>query len=45
VNKVILNWQRALWEGDQELVKRSGRDEPMWIAKDKCMEGMLGIST
>jgi hypothetical protein len=24
-----LEWQRPLWEGDQEVVKRSGRDEPM----------------
>jgi hypothetical protein len=29
VNIVILNWQRPLWEGDQEVAKRSGRDEPM----------------
>jgi hypothetical protein len=29
VNKVILNWPRLLWEGDYEVVKRSGRDEPM----------------
>jgi hypothetical protein len=44
VNIVILNWQRPLWEGDWEVVKRSGRDEPMWIAIHKCMEAMLGIS-
>jgi hypothetical protein len=25
-------------------VKRSGRDEPMWVAIHKCMEAMLGIS-
>jgi hypothetical protein len=25
-------------------MKRSGRDEPMWIAIHKCMEAMLGIS-
>jgi hypothetical protein len=25
-------------------VKRSGRDEPMWVVIHKCMEGMLGIS-
>jgi hypothetical protein len=25
-------------------VKRSGRDEPMWVAMHKCMEAMLGIS-
>jgi hypothetical protein len=25
-------------------VKRSGRNEPMWVAIYKCMETMLGIS-
>jgi hypothetical protein len=30
-------------EGDQEVVKRSGRDEPTWVAIHKCMETMLGI--
>jgi hypothetical protein len=24
--------------------KRSGRDEPMWVAIHKCIEAMLGIS-
>jgi hypothetical protein len=43
-NIIILNWQRPLWEGDQEVVKRSGRDEPMWVVIHKCMEAMLGIS-
>jgi hypothetical protein len=43
-NKVILNWQRPLWEGDQEVVKRSGKDESTWVAIHKCMEAMLGIS-
>jgi hypothetical protein len=28
-NKVILNWHRLLWEKDQEVAKRSDRDEPM----------------
>jgi hypothetical protein len=42
--KVILNWQRALWEGDQDIVKRTGRNEPMWVAIYKHMEVMLGIS-
>jgi hypothetical protein len=41
---VILNWQRPLWKGDQEVVKRSGRDEPMWIVTHLYMEAMLGIS-
>jgi hypothetical protein len=44
VNKVILNWQRPLWEGDQEVVKRSARDEPMCVAIHMCMEPTLGIS-
>jgi hypothetical protein len=44
MNKVILNWQRSLWEGDQDLVKSLGRNEPMWIAIYKFMEATLGIS-
>jgi hypothetical protein len=28
-NKVILNWQRPLWQGDQKVAKRSGREKPM----------------
>jgi hypothetical protein len=44
VNIVILNWQRPLWEGDQEVVKRSARDEPMWVVIHMCMEAILGIS-
>jgi hypothetical protein len=44
MNKVILNWQRPLQEGDQEVAKRSGRDEPMWVAIHMHMEVMLGIS-
>jgi hypothetical protein len=43
-NKVILNCQRPLWEGDQEVVKKSGRDEPMWVAMHICMEATPGIS-
>jgi hypothetical protein len=42
--QIILNWQRPLWEGDQEVVRRSGRDEPMWVVIHLCMEAMLGIS-
>jgi hypothetical protein len=41
---VILICQRPLCEGDQEAVKRSGRDEPMWVVIHMCMEAMLGIS-
>jgi hypothetical protein len=44
VNTVILIWQRPLWEGDQEVVKRSGRDEPIWVVIHKCMEATQGIS-
>jgi hypothetical protein len=44
VNIVILNWQRPLWEGDQKVVKRSGRDKPMWVSIHKCMEATRGLS-
>jgi hypothetical protein len=44
VNTVILYWQGPLWEGDQEVTKRSGRDEPTWVAIHMCMEATLGIS-
>jgi hypothetical protein len=40
----MLNLQRLLWEGDQEAVRRSGRDEPICIAIHMCMDVMLGIS-
>jgi hypothetical protein len=38
---VILNWQRPLREGDQEVVKRSGRGEPMRVVIHLCMEATL----
>jgi hypothetical protein len=41
---VILNWQSTLWEGDWEVVKRCGRDEPVWIVIHLCMETTQGIS-
>jgi hypothetical protein len=44
VNNIILNWQRPLWEEDQEVVKRSGRDEPVWVAIHLCVKATLGIS-
>jgi hypothetical protein len=44
VNIVILNWPRSLWEGDYKVVKRSGRDEPMWVVIYMGMEAMLGLS-
>jgi hypothetical protein len=28
----------------REVVKRSGRDEPMWVEIHTCMEATLGIS-
>jgi endo-1,4-beta-D-glucanase Y len=31
-------------EGDQEVAKRSGRNEPMWVAVQKWMEATLAIS-
>jgi hypothetical protein len=40
----LLNWQRSLWEGDREVVKRSGRDESIQVVIHLCMEAMLGIS-
>jgi hypothetical protein len=30
--------------GDPEVVKRSVRDEPIWVVIHMCMEAMLGIS-
>jgi hypothetical protein len=44
VNIIILNWQRPQWEGDQEVVKRSVRDELIWVSIHMCMEATLGIS-
>jgi hypothetical protein len=43
-NTVTLKWQRSLWESDWEVVKRSGRDEPIQVVIHMCMEAMLGIS-
>jgi hypothetical protein len=34
----------SIWEGDQELLKRSGRDESTWVVTHLYMEAMLGIS-
>jgi hypothetical protein len=42
-NTESLKWQRSIWERDQELVKRSGRDKSIWVVTRLCMEGMLGI--
>jgi hypothetical protein len=43
-NIVILNWQRPLWEGDQEVAKTSGRDESIRVVIHMCMETTQGIS-
>jgi hypothetical protein len=34
-----------MWEGDWEVVKRSDRDEPMWVVTHLCMEAIPGISS
>jgi hypothetical protein len=44
VKKVNLNWQRPVWEGNQEVVEKSGRDEPMWVIMHMCMEAMIANS-
>jgi hypothetical protein len=36
--------EATMGQGDQEVVKRSGRDEPVWVVIYMCMEAMLGIS-
>jgi hypothetical protein len=36
--------QRPRWEGEQEVVKRSGRDEPIQVVIHMCMEATLEIS-
>jgi hypothetical protein len=33
-----------VWEGDWEVMKRSGRDELIQVVIHMCMEAMLGIS-
>jgi hypothetical protein len=43
-NIVTLNWLRSIWEGDWEVVKRSGTDESIHVVIHLCMEAMLGIS-
>jgi hypothetical protein len=44
VNIVIFNWQRPLWEENQEAVKRSGRDEAMWVVIHMSMEATRNLS-
>jgi hypothetical protein len=36
--------QRSIWEGDWEVLKSSGRDEPIQVVIYLCMEVMLKIS-
>jgi hypothetical protein len=43
-NIVILKQQRSISEGEQEIVKRYGRDESIWVVIHLYMEAMLGIS-
>jgi hypothetical protein len=43
-NIETLKQQRSIWEGDQELVKRSSRDESIWVVTHLCMKAMLVIS-
>jgi hypothetical protein len=42
-NIVTLKQQRSLWEGDREVVKRSGRDESIQVVIHMCVEAVLGI--
>jgi hypothetical protein len=42
--QIKCSWQGPLWEGDQEVVKRSGRDESILVVIHMCMEATLGIS-
>jgi hypothetical protein len=41
---VTIKQQRSIWDGDWEVVKRSGRDESVRVVIHLCMEAMLGIS-
>jgi hypothetical protein len=40
----MLKRQTSLWEGVQEVVKSSCRNESIWVLIPLCMEAMLGIS-
>jgi hypothetical protein len=35
--------QRSIWEGDWEVVKKSGKDESIRVVIHMCMEAMQGI--
>jgi hypothetical protein len=41
---IITKWQVPLWDGNKEVVKRFGRDEPIWVVIHICMETTQGIS-
>jgi hypothetical protein len=43
-NTETLKQQKSIWEGDQELVQRSVRDEQAWDVTYLYMTAMLGIS-
>jgi hypothetical protein len=43
-NTETLKRQRSIWEGDQEPVKSSVRDESTWVVTHVYMEAMLGVS-
>jgi hypothetical protein len=43
-NTETLKWQRSIWEGNQELVKRSVKDESTWVVTHLYMEAMLRLS-
>jgi hypothetical protein len=36
--------EATLWEGNWEVLKRSGRHEPVWVVIHMCLEAILGIS-
>jgi hypothetical protein len=44
IQKPYLKRHRSIWEGDQEVVKRSGRDELIGVVVHLYMEAMLEIS-
>jgi hypothetical protein len=41
IDKII---QNSNWSLQFEVVKRSGRDESIWVVTHLCMGAMLGIS-
>jgi hypothetical protein len=42
--RTCLSMGKSLWAGDREVVKRSGRDEPIRVVIHTCMEAVLGLS-